>query len=443
MHLGLRRRLLLVVATTVTLAICALVAAFNVLLDDALMRDANTLVRTRAAAELATLQITSSGVREAESPDSAAPTTGIWVFAGNRAIEAPRATASVQAAARAAAARPFSYHEVPRADLRLYAVPVIFEGRRVGAVVAATSLGPYEDSRRTALIGSLVFAGFVLAIVVVAAWWLLSRALRPVVQMTRQAAAWSERDLDKRFALGEPTDELTELAATLDGLLDRLATTLRHEQRFSAELSHELRTPLARVIGEAELALRRERSQEQYRGALEVVLRNARQLARTIDALVAAARHELGSATGSADAGEVASEAIDACTAVARERQVSLTLEPPARAIRLGLDHDLAERILQPVIENACRYGRSAVVVSVSQSGEDVAFAVEDDGPGVDDDERETIFEPGRRGGAADGAAGAGLGLALARRLARSVEGDVEAVDGNGGGRFRITLPRA
>ena len=77
--------------------------------------------------------------------------------------------------------------------------------------------------------------------------------------MTRQAAAWSEHDLDHRFALGEPHDELTELAATLDGLLDRLAASLRREQRFSAELSHELRTPLARVIAESELALRRDR----------------------------------------------------------------------------------------------------------------------------------------------------------------------------------------
>jgi len=442
MRLGLRRRLLLVVATTVTLAICALVAAFNVLLDDALMRDANTLVRTRAAAELATLQLSPGGVREAESPDSAAPTTGIWVFSGTRAIEAPHAAPSVHAAARAAAAVPFSYHEVPRADLRLYAVPVVFQGRRLGTVVAATSLAPYEDSRRTALIGSLVFAGFVLAIVAAAAWWLLSRALEPVVRMTRQAAAWSERDLDKRFSLGEPTDELTELAATLDGLLDRLASTLRHEQRFSAELSHELRTPLARVTGEAELALRRERSPEQYRAALEVVLRNARQLARTIDALVAAARHELGSA-GSADAEEVASEAIDACTAVAGQRKVSLTLARPGRPIRLGLDHDLAERILQPVVENACRYGSSAVVVSVEQAGDDVAFAVEDDGPGIDPGEREAIFEPGRRGTAANGATGAGLGLALARRLARSAHGEVEALDGQAGGRFRITLPRA
>jgi signal transduction histidine kinase len=92
------------------------------------------------------------------------------------------------------------------------------------------------------------------------------------------------------------------------------------------------------------------------------------------------------------------------------------------------------------VIENACRYGRSNVSVSVARSDGTVAYLVQDDGPGVAEEERETIFEPGSRGhaGSADGTFGAGLGLALARRLARSVAGDVVAT-GEG---FRITLPR-
>src|SRR3954452_279421 len=104
-----------------------------------------------------------------------------------------------------------------------------------------------------------------LALVGCAAWGLLRSALRSVSRMTRQAATWSERDLDRRFGLGEPHDELTQLASTLDGLLHRLAASLRHEQRFSAELSHELRTPLSRVIAETELALRRERTPSEYR----------------------------------------------------------------------------------------------------------------------------------------------------------------------------------
>ena len=83
----------------------------------------------------------------------------------------------------------------------------------------------------------------------------VTKALQPVADMTARAAEWSENDLDRRFELGPPHDELTALSATLNGLLARIASSLRHEQRFSAEMAHELRTPLSGVRGEAELAL--------------------------------------------------------------------------------------------------------------------------------------------------------------------------------------------
>src|SRR5207253_1177537 len=111
--------------------------------------------------------------------------------------------------------------------------------------------------------------------------------------------------------------------------------------------------------------------------------------------------------------------------------------------LRVGVERDLAARILQPVVENACRYADGQVRVSVARRGGRVVYVVEDDGPGVRDDEREAIFEPGTRGsaGRANGQGnGAGLGLALARRLARSASGEIEA-SANGGGRFVVTLP--
>jgi signal transduction histidine kinase len=71
-----------------------------------------------------------------------------------------------------------------------------------------------------------------------------------------------------------------------------------------------------------------------------------------------------------------------------------------------------------------------------------VLFTVADDGPGVEAEEAETIFEPAVRGQAGFAAApSAGLGLALARRLARSVSGDIHAVATATGGRFEIRLP--
>ena len=441
--LGIRHRLLLAVVAAVAVAVAGLVIGFNVILARTLDRDARDLVRSRAAAQLTSLRTTGGRLTVGDAPDVRSVDAYVWVFAGSRVIERPRAAPAINRAAQSLAGRPARFFDVASDDTRLYAEPVIVDGKRVGTVVAGVSLAPYEQTRKLALLASLVFGALVLLLVSVAARWLLAHSLRPVVRMTRQAAEWSEHDLDHRFALGPPRDELTELAATLDGLLDRLAASLRHEQRFSAELSHELRTPLARVLAESELALRRDREPDEYRETLELVHRSADQLARTVDALVAAARYEAGGHRGTADAHTVAVGAAEGCGGLATERQIDLEIETPGKPLRVGVDADLAERILQPILENACRYGASRVRVSIGRESTAVVYAVEDDGAGVPDDEQERIFEPGFRGSAqrGNGDAGAGLGLALARRLARSVDGEVTAEPSTSGGRFVVRLP--
>lgn len=443
-RLGLRGRLLLAVGIAVLAALVGLIAGFNLILAHVLDRDARDLVRARAVAEIDSLRTSGGRLSMRQAPDDRAADTDLWVFAGARTLEQPGAALNIDQAARMLADGQARFLDVPGSDTRLYAAPVTSSGKRLGTIVAGVSLAPYEQTRKLALLASLVLGGLVLLVVLVAVRWLLAASLRPVVQMTRQAAEWSERDLDHRFELGPPHDELTELAATLDGLLDRLAASLRHERRFSAELSHELRTPLARVLAESELALRRERAADEYRDSLELIHRNADQLARTIDALVAAARYEAGGERGTADAHAVATGAARACSSLTAERGIDLDVVSPPRVLRIGVDADLAERIVQPIVENACRYGSRHVRIDIHSENSSVVYAVEDDGPGVAADEREQIFEPGARGTASrEGEQGAGLGLALARRLARTMDGDVLATPATSGGRFLIRLPAA
>jgi two-component system OmpR family sensor kinase len=443
--LGIRRRLLLVIVAAVAAALAGLIVGFNVLFGNSLDKYSRDLLRSRATQQRALLRADHGRLSFLDAPDAAGPDENVWIFSGGTLLEHPRAGARVNAAALSLTHGLRRFLDVPGSDTRLYTVPVVVAGRRIGTIVVAGSLAPNEHTRRVALVGSLIFGGIVLVLVALASRWLLASSLRPVRRMTRQAATWSERDLDERFAVGDPYDELTELAATLDGLLDRLAASLRHEQRFSAELSHELRTPIARVLAESELALRRERPPAEYRSALEIVHRNAQQLAKIVDTLVAAARHEAGTARGTADAYAVAEDVSEACSSVLSDTHVELEIEQPDRPVRLGIDADLAERILQPVLENACRYGATHVRVSIERQDSTVRYVVADDGPGVSPSERESIFEPGVRGrlGEAGGPDGAGLGLSLARRLARSTTGDVEALADTRGGRFVVRLPAA
>jgi two-component system OmpR family sensor kinase len=440
----LRTRLLLAVLGAVLIAFAALIGGFNLVLTSRLSRDANDVLRARAAAELSSLAIEKGRLVVKEAPDEAALETDAWVFAGRRVLERPRSNPTINRAAAALADGPRRRIDTPGHDTRLYAVPIISNGRRLGTVVVGLSLEPYEHSEHVALVASLILLGALLVLVALIARWMVALALRPVAQMTAQAADWSTHDLDRRFGLGEPHDELTTLAATLDSLLGRVAASLRHEQRFSSEISHELRTPLTKVRAEAELALRHQRSTDGYREALRRVLDGADQMERIIDTLLVVAREEASAHHGTADAREAASRAVESCADIAASRGIEIELSSGGSPARVASDSDLVERILVPVIENACRYGQSRVSVTSEGRNGAVTYTVSDDGPGVTRAESEQIFEPGVRGSAGhdkSGSDGAGLGLALARRLARAARGDVEVHPGEQGGRFTIVLP--
>jgi signal transduction histidine kinase len=436
---GLRGRLLASVTLAVAAGIAIALIAFNLVLDARLDDDARDLVRSRAAAAIASVQLLDGRLRARETLDEAVPfDRPIWIFAGDSALEQPRAAARVQRAAAALAGGPERTLDVPGASVRLLALPVTHAGRRAGTVVAGVSLTPYEHTRQTVLVASLALGVLLLAIVVLAARWLLTAGLRPVARMTADAAAWSEHDFDRRFALGEPHDELTQLAATLDDLLDRLADGLRREQRFSEELSHELRTPLARLRARTQLALQADPTPQQTRTALEAVIRDTDAITRTLDALLTAARaHSEG--TGSADARAVVQTVLDDCATLATEHGVALSLDGDSAPSRIRVAPELAERTLHPLVENACRHAAHDVRIALRHDDGMLLIEVTDDGTGVPAGEQEQIFQPGvRSDDAVSGAAG--LGLALARRLARTAGGDVEAHPGRGG-RFVVRLP--
>ena len=440
---GLRRRLVATATGVVAVTLALMTIGFNVVVDHRLSNDAQNVVRSRAQAALALVSVRGGRLDVEETPHDGTLDERVWVFAGSRAVESARAPASVQAAvAGLARERRAVTTSAEIASERLLALPVTDHARRVGTVVGAVSLLPYRHTQRIALVASVVLSLAMLAALTAIAWLLVGRALRPVARMTAQAADWSEHDLDRRFALGPPTDELTALGATLDALLGRLSASLRHEKRLSSELAHELRTPLAKVRAEAELALARERPAAELRAALEGVIAYTDRIATVVDTLMAAAEREADPRRGTVDAYEAAQAAVAACAAEAGARHVELSAAPSAASVEVDADRELTVQILVPLLANAIRYGRSRVCVEVVRDGEAVAFRVEDDGPGVDAAEAETVFEPGVRGTAGDGSPGAGLGLALTRRLARVAGGDVVAEpQADGGGLFVARLP--
>jgi signal transduction histidine kinase len=295
-----------------------------------------------------------------------------------------------------------------------------------------------------ALIASLALASILLLAVFGVTWVVIGRALAPVTEMTRSAADWSEHDVERRFGPTPRPDELGALARTFDGLLDRVAASLRHEQRLSAELSHELRTPLARIVAEIELLQRRERSSDDRREAYAVVQRSAHAMSSILETLMAAARADAQGERGRSDLEPVLERITSAWAPTLAARGVRLEVRRPAERLTAGADAEVVERIVAPLLDNAARYARTEILLSAERRDGRVQLAVHDDGPGVAAPGVEDVFEPGVRLNGADGHAGAGLGLSLARRLARAAGGDVTLAAPRGdaaGARFLVDLP--
>ena len=444
-RLSLRARLAASAVLGAAIALAILVLAFNLVLDAVLRTDADNVLRERAATVLRGLGTVDGRLSVIEAPDQGAIDAETWIFAGGRTLEQPAgADPGSQRAAEALAQAGSRFETLNASDTRLHAVPVLQGGRQLGTVVVGASLAPYESTASSALLGSLALGLLMLAAIAALSRWLIGRALRPVAQMSAQAADWGEHDLSRRFFAGEPRDELTSLASVFDGLLARLAESLRREQRLTAEVSHELRTPLAKILAESELAAGRERSSAEYRASLQAIMRHAQDLQHVLETLLASARAAGPGRPAAGDARQAAVRAAAALqeTAAAHGKSIEVT---GARPARVALETDLVERILSPLLENAVRYARKHVTLEILPVEGDVVLEIRDDGPGVAARERETIFDPGFRGSASQTGThvGAGLGLALARRLARAAGGDVQARASPAGGSFAVRLPAA
>ena len=430
----LRGRLLLIVTGTILAVLVVAVVAFNVLLRQSLLDDARTAATERA-------QSTALAVadRAAEPGALAAGGPESWVEKSGTVQAPASASASADRTARTLLASGSGTVEVAGESTMLGAAPITVDGVRVGTAVAAVSLTPYERTERHALLASIALAGFIVVLMAIVTAWALRSALRPIDDMTHTAASWTEEVSPERFNQGDPVDEVGNLAQTLDQMLDRIQASLRHERRLTSEMSHELRTPLSRVIGEADLALRQQRGDAEYRAALEGIRDSALRMDATIGTLLASARDQVEGQGSVADAVAIAREAVAAAGPDGTHPAVTLTSD--AAVIRAGIDGAVLARVLGPLVENGVRYAHSEVLVHVSRAHGEVRVTVHDDGPGVPAGENELVFEPGRRGSGATGE-GSGLGLALSRRLARTAGGDVRMQRGPGG-RFEVRLPSA
>jgi len=264
---------------------------------------------------------------------------------------------------------------------------------------------------------TLIALGALFLLAIAVGWIMSGRALRPVEDIAAVAREIEASDLSRRIALRGPDDELTRLADTFDGMLERLDRAFAGQRRFLADTSHDLRTPLAVIRSNIELVADDPAAgMGEWRQAGGVIKRNAEKMSEMIDGLLATARLQAGKAQAVAvDLAEIVEHATTELESVMGE--VALEASPcpvSVQGVEVALD-----RALSNLLENAHRASPPGGTVRVGSGLTDgwAWLAVEDEGPGLvgDDDDR------------------VGLGLSIVTQIAEGHGGELASFPGRDG----------
>jgi signal transduction histidine kinase len=286
---------------------------------------------------------------------------------------------------------------------------------------------------------------------VTGAYLVAGRALRPLHRVTATARRLSGETLDERIRYDGADDEVAELAATFDAMLDRLNESFDSQKRFVANASHELRTPLAVMRTEIDVTLSDPDADVAEYRRMATVVRDASERANAlVEALLVLARTDAqaGRRLVRKVPADLAGCATAALSAMNREsKRLSLTVSTDLRPAPVVGDPGLLERLAGNLVENAVRYNhlQGRIWVRTGSDDQHATLVVGNTGFEVDEGDVPGLFEPFRRGGRErTGARGSGLGLSIVRAVCDAHGGSVSAVALPGGGlEVTVTLPAA
>ncbi len=306
------------------------------------------------------------------------------------------------------------------------------------SIGVSSPLRPVAESVST--IKRLLFIAVpVLSAVIAALTWLAAtHALKPVTDLTKRAQAIGATNIGDRLPVHPANDEIHELATTMNDMLARLDASQSQQKQFISDASHELRSPVAASQVQLEVA-RANPDNTDWPTTAEVVLAEQQRLSSLIDDLLALSRLE------EAGAGRLFDIDLDhlVATEAGRPREVSVDIQIP-EPVRITGNLVLITSAIRNLIDNASRHTDKTVVVSLTTTGTEATLHVDDDGPGIDPDDRLVVFERFTRLDEARDrpSGGSGLGLAITREITRAHGGTVEVADSPlGGARFTLRLP--
>jgi signal transduction histidine kinase len=328
-------------------------------------------------------------------------------------------------------------------------------GNRQGFRVAALEVQSPEGPRTVYVLSSLVLfhesvhtvrrsilIGIPLLIVVVGGvtWLFVGRALQPVEVIRKRVRRISEASLAERVPVPPTNDEVARLASTMNEMLARLEASSTRQRQFVADASHELRTPLAAATADLEVALGQP-TRTDWPATAEDVLAQLRRLERLQHDLLFLARTGDGNARPPSVPMDLDDVVLEEVSRLRVPDGVRVDATAVSGACVQGRRGELA-RVVRNLLDNAGRFARSEVRVSLGEHGGVARLVVEDDGPGIPEAARAHIFDRFTKvDESREDGGGAGLGLAIVAEIVRAHGGSVAVGSAAPGARVVVTLP--
>ncbi len=275
------------------------------------------------------------------------------------------------------------------------------------------------------------------------------RAIRPVVEMASCAKMLRGDQPGQLLPIAPSGDEVEDLGHSFNDLLTRLQEALQQQQRFAGDASHQLRTPLTAVLGQVEVALRQERSPQEYQRVLQIVRRRAGEMRQMVELLLFLARMPERSEppdTRTLNLVDWLEEYRRRWEDHSRAADISWPHPDAVAGWEIHTQPALLGQLLDNLLDNACKYSETGtpIRVSLERVRRGVTLTVADEGMGISAGEFDHICDPFYRSLDARrlGRPGVGLGLTVAKRIVAVLGGELRMDSQPGrGSRFSIDLP--
>ncbi len=340
------------------------------------------------------------------------------------------------------------YAEIKKDDY--YYTGLLFNDKEGDFIVVLSATDLYGFGKLDNLRNTLIVAFFLsIVFIIILGGYYARQALSPISKIIKEVNTIRAEKLSLRLHTTGGKDELGQLATTFNNMLDRLQLSFDLQNNFINNASHELRNPLTAILGQTEIALNKERTNEEYSTILKSIDREASRLDFLVNGLLKLAQTDFeakGFLIEPIRLDEMILNIKNNIDVSNPDNKITIDFEELPES-EDAITHMGSESLLNVafgnILENACKFSdNKKVVVKILSDGDSVLVTIQDLGVGIPEDELKSIYEPFFRASNVRNINGFGFGLPLAYRIIKMHSGEIRVVSQiNKGTLVKIKLP--